>query len=69
MPYCLCFVQVFWVVVVLIGFTCGSILVHFAFKDWRENPTMTATETYSHPVTSVQYPTITICPIQVNKTR
>lgn len=46
--------RIFWILVILAGFTCASIIINQAFTDWADNPTITTTATYSKPVTLVQ---------------
>ena len=38
------FVKLFWIIVVITGFTCASILIHQSFEDWYESPVKTTEE-------------------------
>ena len=41
------------------------IIMHFSklfFLAWSENPTVSIVETISHPIETVEFPTITLCP-------
>ena len=46
--------RAFWILVILGGFTCASLIINQAFTDWADNPTITTTTTYTKPVTEVQ---------------
>ena len=37
--------RLFWIMVVLSGFTCAGILIYQSFKAWEENPVTTTIET------------------------
>ena len=46
--------RLFWILVILTGFTLASLIINTAFREWADNPTITTTVTYSLPVTEVQ---------------
>ena len=54
------FARVFWVIVVILGFTLASLLIMTSFQDWAENPVTTTIETL--PIEKVPFPQITVCP-------
>ena len=53
-------VRIFWIVVVLSGFTTACHLIYQSFNNWSENPIATTIET--RPINEIKYPTITVCP-------
>ena len=46
--------RVFWLAIIVTGFTCASVIINKAFVEWDDNPTLTTTTTFSKPVTKVQ---------------
>jgi hypothetical protein len=46
--------KLFWVVVVLTGFTCASLIILAAFDDWQKNPGIVTINSFS----KVNYATI-----------
>ena len=55
-----CLVKLFWITVVIGGFTTASILINFSFSDWKDSPISTSFETF--PISKMLYPNITVCP-------
>ena len=53
-------VRLFWIIVVISGFTGAAILIHFSFKSWEESPIKTTIET--RPITEITFPKVTVCP-------
>lgn len=53
-------VRLFWVTVVIAGFTCASILIYTSFQDWADNPVKTTIQTL--PIKDLQFPKVTVCP-------
>ena len=53
-------IKIFWIVVVIAGFTGASIMIYESFKDWDENPVKTTIETL--PITEMKLPIVTVCP-------
>ena len=39
--------RIFWVCVVIAGFTCASLIIHAAITDWIEYPGTTGIQTFS----------------------
>jgi hypothetical protein len=39
--------KLFWVAVVLTGFTCASLIIKAAFADWQKNPGIVTINTFS----------------------
>ena len=54
------FVQLFWILVVIIGFTTSGIMIYQSFHSWNESPVKTTVETLS--TTKMTFPTVTVCP-------
>ena len=54
------FVRLFWIAVVIAGFTCASVLIYTAFQDWHDNPIKTTIETL--PIKDIKFPKVTVCP-------
>ena len=53
--------KVFWIVIVIIGFTAGAIIVSKAIISWNEKPKKVEISSFSEPVTKLIYPAITVC--------
>ena len=53
-------VRLFWVLIVLGGFSGATVLIYHSFKDWKENPIKTTIETL--PISEVTLPKVTVCP-------
>ena len=54
------FVRVFWVIVVILGFTGAGVMIYQSFQDWDESPVKTTVETF--PITELTFPKVTVCP-------
>ena len=54
------YVRLFWVIVVISGFTMAGALIHRSFDDWSRNPVKTTIET--QPITDITLPKVTVCP-------
>ena len=54
------YVRVFWILVIIAGFTGAGVLIYQSFQNWSENPVTTTTETL--PIKKVIFPKITVCP-------
>jgi hypothetical protein len=39
--------KLFWVIVVITGFSCAGSIISIAVQDWMENPGITGVDTYS----------------------
>ena len=53
-------VRIFWILIVMTGFTGAGILIYQSFQDWTDNPITTTIETV--PIKEVAFPKITVCP-------
>ena len=54
------FVQLFWILVVIIGFAISGIMIYQSFQAWNESPVKTTVETLS--TTKMNFPKVTVCP-------
>ena len=54
------FSKAFWFLIVLTGFSCAAYLINSSYADWQASPIATAIST--HPISEVDFPTVTICP-------
>ena len=54
------FTRLFWVFVVLGGFSCALYLIHESFQSWTESPVSTTIETL--PIKKIKFPKVTVCP-------
>ena len=54
------YVRLFWIIVVIAGFTGAGIMIYQSFQDWEENPVKTTEETL--PITEITFPKVTVCP-------
>ena len=52
--------KLFWVLVVLGGFTGAVVLIYDSFQSWAESPVKTTIETL--PITEITLPKVTVCP-------
>ena len=50
----------FWLIVVLLGFTGAFYLIYSSYAAWEESPISTTITT--HPLSSLDFPIVTICP-------
>ena len=54
------FARLFWILVVIGGFSGAVIMLYESFDNWRKNPISTKEET--KPISDITFPNITICP-------
>ena len=54
------YVRLFWILVVIGGFTGAGYLIHKSFQSWSESPVKTTIETL--PITEITFPKVTVCP-------
>ena len=54
------FVRLFWIVVVIVGFTGSGALIYKSFQSWADSPVKTTIET--KPITNITFPKVTVCP-------
>ena len=52
--------RLFWVFIVLTGFTVSGFLIYESFQAWEESPVKTTIETF--PITELTFPKVTVCP-------
>ena len=52
--------KLFWLAVVLAGFTCSASLILKSFRGWQESPISTSVEVL--PITEIAFPNVTVCP-------
>ena len=53
-------VKLFWMAVVITGFTCASTMIYQSFQDWQDNPVTTTIDT--SPIKEITFPKVTVCP-------
>ena len=53
-------VRLFWILVVITGFTLAGVLIYQSFKAWDESPVTTTIET--HQISDITLPKLTVCP-------
>ena len=53
-------VRLFWICVVIAGFTGSFILIHQSYTGWEESPISTTIETL--PISDIDFPNVTVCP-------
>ena len=54
------FARVFWVLVVIIGFSYAGYLINQSLESWSKIPFRTTIET--KPITEIKFPKVTVCP-------
>ena len=54
------YVRLFWIFVVITGFSAASFMIYQSFQAWEENPVSTNIETL--PITEITFPKVTVCP-------
>ena len=52
--------KLFWILVVITGFSIAGFMINLSFQDWSDNPVKTTIETL--PISQVKLPKITVCP-------
>ncbi len=53
--------KAFWVIVVITFMCCAAAIIHAAAVGWISDPSATKIKTFSKAVTSVAFPSITLC--------
>ena len=53
-------VRLFWILVVIAGFTGAGVLIYSSFQSWSDSPVKTTIET--HPIAEITFPKVTVCP-------
>ena len=51
--------RIFWVLVVIAGFTGAGIIIQKSFQSWAEGPVTTTIET--NPITDLTFPKVILC--------
>ena len=54
------FARLFWMMIVLTGFSIAGILIRSSFVNWADSPVKTTIKT--RPIWDLQFPKITVCP-------
>ena len=54
------YVRLFWVLVVISGFTGAGVIIYTSFQTWNESPIKTTIENL--PIKKLGFPKVTICP-------
>ncbi len=54
------YARLFWILVVIAGFTAASWLIKESFVSWSESPVKTTIETL--PISEITFPKVTVCP-------
>ena len=52
--------RLFWICVVITGFTGAAILIQLSFSSWADSPISTTIETL--PISELDFPNVTVCP-------
>ena len=52
--------KLFWILVVLVGFSGATYLIYQSFNNWKSSPISTTVETL--PISEITLPNITVCP-------
>ena len=52
--------RLFWMLIVLVGFSGAGYLIHVSFLNWVQSPITTTIETL--PISQITFPNVTICP-------
>ena len=54
------YVRLFWILVVIAGFTGAGVMIYQSFDNWAESPVKTTIEI--HPITEITFPKVIVCP-------
>ena len=54
------YVRLFWLLVVVTGFSGAGYLIRESFVSWSESPIKTTIETL--PISDIMFPKVTVCP-------
>ena len=52
--------KIFWILVVIGGFTGAGVMIYNSFQSWNDSPIKTTIETL--PITEITFPKVTVCP-------
>ena len=53
-------IRLFWILIVIAGFTGAGVLIYHSFQAWNESPVTTSIETL--PIAKIAFPKVTVCP-------
>ena len=54
------YARIFWILVVLAGFSAAGYMIYSSFQSWDESPIKTTVETL--PIDEIKFPKVTVCP-------
>ena len=54
------YVRLFWILVVIGGFSAAGFIIYQSFQSWADSPVKTTIETL--PITEITLPKVTVCP-------
>ena len=54
------YVRLFWILVVITGFSAAGVLINQSFQAWSLSPISTTVET--RPISEITFPKVTVCP-------
>ncbi len=57
-------VRILWLGVILTSFVCGIIVMSDSFSAWNSDPILVTLDSFDAPLSSIHYPTVTICPVK-----
>ena len=60
------FSRIFWILVVIFGFSVSSYLIYQSFSNWSESPVSTTIETL--PISKLKFPKVMVCPPKNTRT-
>ena len=52
--------RLFWILIVIVGFSGAGFLINESFQSWSESPVKTTIETL--PIAEIKFPKVTVCP-------
>ena len=58
--------KLFWLLIVCIGFSLAIYLINSSYVDWQASPIATSITT--HPISELDFPTVTVCPPEGSNT-
>ena len=58
--------KAFWLLVVIFGFSTAFYLINNSYTEWEASPIATSIST--HPISELDFPTITVCPPEGSNT-
>ena len=53
--------KLFWIVLIVIGFSCSFKIIFDSFDSWEQTPLQTTIDRLSQPVQELHFPAITVC--------